>query len=88
MTDAELQTIADQIDECENSLQEWEISGDAATAQLPWLHSLIVQLMDASAQTTDDDQRRPRPPCRSRIPCPTLPGGDIETRRLDELTVC
>ncbi len=56
MTDAEFQTIAEQIDELEGALQEWDIRGDGATARLPWLHSLIVQLMDASAQTTDDDQ--------------------------------
>ena len=56
MTDAEFQTIADQIDELEGALMEWDVRGDGAVARLPWLHQIIVQLMDASAQTTDDDQ--------------------------------
>ncbi len=56
MTDAEFQTIAEQIDELEGALMEWDIRGDAATARLPWLHQTIVALMQASAQTTDDDQ--------------------------------
>ena len=56
MTDDEFQTIAEQIDELEGALMEWDIRGDGATARLPWLHSLIVQLMDASAQTADHDQ--------------------------------
>jgi hypothetical protein len=56
MTDAEFQTVADQIDELEGALQEWDIRGNAAVARLPWLHSIIVQLMEASAQTPDHDQ--------------------------------
>lgn len=56
MTDAEFQTIADQIDETEGALMEWDISGDAATVRLPWLHEVIVQLMEASAKTADHDQ--------------------------------
>ena len=56
MTDADFQTIADQIDELEGALQEWDIRGNAATVRLPWLHETIVQLMKASAQTTDHDQ--------------------------------
>ncbi len=56
MTDAEFQTIAEQIDELEGALMEWDCRGDAATARLPWLHDIIVELMEASAQTTDDDQ--------------------------------
>ena len=56
MTDDEFQTIADQIDELEGALQEWDIRGDGATARLPWLHQIITDLMTASAKTTDDDQ--------------------------------
>ncbi len=56
MTDHEFQAIADQIDELEGALQEWDIRGDGATARLPWLRETIVSLMQASAQTTDDDQ--------------------------------
>ena len=56
MTDNEFQAIADQIAELEGALQEWDIRGDGATARLPWLHETVVALMDASAQTTDDNQ--------------------------------
>ena len=56
MTEAELRQIADQIDELEGALMEWDIRGDGATARLPWLHQIITDLMRASAQTTDDDQ--------------------------------
>lgn len=56
MTDHEFQAIADQINELEGALMEWDIRGDAATARLPWLHEIIVRLMDASAQTTDHEQ--------------------------------
>lgn len=56
MTDDELQGVAENIDELEGALQEWDIRGDAATVQLPWLHDIIVELMEASAQTTDGDQ--------------------------------
>ncbi len=44
MTDHEFQAIAEQIDEVEGALQEWDIRGDGATAQLPWLHEIIVQV--------------------------------------------
>ncbi len=45
MTDAEFQTIAQQIDELEGALQEWDIRGDGATPRLPWLHQIITDLM-------------------------------------------
>ena len=45
MTDAEFQIIAEQIDELENGMQEWDYRGDSATARLPWLHQIITDLM-------------------------------------------
>lgn len=57
MTGAEFQNIAEHIAELEEAFMEWDVRGDGATARLPWLHQTIVALMDASAETLDDDTR-------------------------------
>ncbi len=80
MTDNEFQTIAEQIAELEGALQDWDIRGVGATACLPWLHGIIVQLMEASKQTADDDQA-----ARVNLP-PWSTEPDIAARRSSDET--
>ena len=57
MTPKQLQKIIDYIKECEEALVNWDMDSLAMQTELPILHQTIEKLMQASADSDEEDFR-------------------------------